>query len=175
MPARTRRSGGATGTNPAEDDVTAASSSPVPGEHNSSSPAAVNGAASIPRAGIKFNQPLSWRAGRPIPVAELLKRLQALADEMRDLDQEEDESIKESLGKFAKELADQQLLGHKDKGVRAWTARCAVDVLRLCAPDAPFTSKQLRVSVCNLSLLATRSSARGAAKHGLGLHVYEAY
>jgi len=45
----------------------------------------------------------------------------------------------------AKELAAQNLLNHKDNGVRAWTACCLVDILKLCAPDAPYTSSQVKV------------------------------
>ena len=146
MPARTRRSGGATA--PASDRVEEpeAASSPMSTRDANSTVVPALGTSQAAGSGLKFNQSLSWRAGRPIPVAELLKRLQSLANEMKDMDQEEDEPIKASLGRIAKELADQQLLGHKDQGVRAWVACCAVDVLRLCAPDAPFTSKQLRVS-----------------------------
>lgn len=94
--------------------------------------------------GLSFNQPLSWRVGRSaIPIADLLERLQSLAQELRKLEQEEIE--KESLRKVSQELASAHLLAHKDKGVRAWAACCLVDVLRLCAPDAPFTRNQLKV------------------------------
>ncbi|KAH8801476.1 armadillo-type protein [Xylogone sp. PMI_703] len=92
--------------------------------------------------GLKFNEPLSWRAGKPIATGELLRRLDALSNELREMDQEETD--KNSLTKVAKELAGQHLLGHKDRGVRAFTACCLVDVLKLCAPDAPFTGSQLR-------------------------------
>ncbi|KAI9803264.1 MAG: hypothetical protein M1825_002055 [Sarcosagium campestre] len=91
---------------------------------------------------LQFNQPLSWRAGRPIPLADLLRRLQDLSKELRDMDQEDND--RESFTKVAKELSNQLLLGHKDKGVRAWTACCLVDMLRLCAPNAPFTRSQLK-------------------------------
>ncbi|RAH87632.1 hypothetical protein BO86DRAFT_414707 [Aspergillus japonicus CBS 114.51] len=92
---------------------------------------------------LKFNEPLSWRVGRAaIPVADLLSRLQTLAQELRKLEQEEIDT--DSLRKVSQELATAHLLGHKDKGVRAWTACCIVDVLRLCAPDAPFTANQLK-------------------------------
>ena len=94
--------------------------------------------------GLQFNEPLSWRAGKPITVAELLRRLQALSKELRGLDQEDD--VRDSLTKVAKELAHTHLLAHKDKGVRAWTGCCLVDILRLCAPAAPYTGEQLRVS-----------------------------
>ncbi|KAE8355268.1 armadillo-type protein [Aspergillus coremiiformis] len=92
---------------------------------------------------LQFNEPLSWRVGRSaVPIADLLQRLQTLAQELRKLEQEEIE--KDSLQKVSQELATAQLLAHKDKGVRAWTACCIVDVLRLCAPDAPFTGNQLK-------------------------------
>ncbi|PYH91443.1 sister chromatid cohesion and DNA repair protein [Aspergillus ellipticus CBS 707.79] len=92
---------------------------------------------------LKFNEPLSWRVGRSaIPIADLLQRLQTLAQELRKLEQEEIDT--NSLKKVSQELATAHLLAHKDKGVRAWAACCIVDVLRLCAPDAPFTSNQLK-------------------------------
>ena len=93
--------------------------------------------------GLQFNEPLSWRAGKPIAIADLLRRLQALSREMREMEQEENE--RDSFTKVAKELVSPNLLAHKDKGVRAWTACCLVDILRLCAPDAPYTGPQLKV------------------------------
>jgi sister-chromatid-cohesion protein PDS5 len=92
---------------------------------------------------LQFQESLSWRAGRPIPLAELLRRLETLAKELHDLEQEEVE--RDSLLSVAKELANQQLLAHKDRGVKAWSACCLVDILRLCAPDAPYTGKELKV------------------------------
>ena len=94
--------------------------------------------------GLIFNEPLSWRAGKPIPLAELLRRLDTLSKELMEMDQ--DETDKSSLTSVAKELASPNLLHHKDRGVRAFTACCLVDVLRICAPDAPFTPQQLKVS-----------------------------
>lgn len=94
--------------------------------------------------GLRFNEPLSWRAGKAIPIADLLRRLQTLFKEMRGMEQEENE--RESFTKVAKELANSNLLAHKDKGVKAWTACCLVEILRLCAPDAPYTAQQLKVS-----------------------------
>jgi sister chromatid cohesion protein PDS5 len=93
---------------------------------------------------LKFNEPLSWRVGKSaIPVADLLQRLQTLALELRKMEQEETD--KECLKKASQELASVQLLAHKDKGVRAWAVCCIVDILRLSAPDAPFTANQLKV------------------------------
>jgi sister-chromatid-cohesion protein PDS5 len=93
---------------------------------------------------LQFNEPLSWRAGKPIAIGELLRRLGALAKELRDMEQEDCD--RDSLTKVAKDLAGHGLLAHKDKGVRAWTACCLVDILRLCAPDAPYTATQLKVN-----------------------------
>ncbi len=93
--------------------------------------------------GLQFNEPLSWRAGKPISIGVLLRRLEALLKELRSMEQEENE--RDSLTTVAKDLASPNLLGHKDRGVKAWTACCLVEILRLCAPDAPFTGHQLKV------------------------------
>ncbi|KXX74998.1 Sister chromatid cohesion protein pds5 [Madurella mycetomatis] len=98
---------------------------------------------------LQFNEPLTWRPGKPIPIDTLLKRLDRLTKELAEMDQEETDTS--SLTKVAKEVASHQLLNHKDKGVRAYTACCVVDILRLCAPDAPFTPSQLK-DVFNLTV-----------------------
>lgn len=94
--------------------------------------------------GLVFNEPLSWRAGKAIPVGELLRRLEEVQREMAEMEQ--DETDKGSLTNVAKDLVGPNLLHHKDRGVRAWTAACLVDVLRICAPNAPFTPQQLKAS-----------------------------
>ncbi|KAL8831282.1 MAG: hypothetical protein Q9191_000938, partial [Dirinaria sp. TL-2023a] len=93
-------------------------------------------------SGLRFSESLSWRAGNPIAIADLLRRLQALAKELRELDQED--IPREAFTKVAKELVSPNLLAHKDKGVKAFVACCLVDILRLCAPDAPYTEQQLK-------------------------------
>lgn len=92
---------------------------------------------------LQFKESLTWKAGKAIPVAELLRRLKALHDELKEMEQ--DEAERDSLVPVAKELATPNLLGHKDRGVRAWTACGLVDMFRLCAPDAPYTPSQLKV------------------------------
>lgn len=93
--------------------------------------------------GLKFKEPLSWRPGKPIPTTELVKRLNKLSKELAELDQ--DWEHKESLNNVAKELSSANIIGHKDKGVKAFGACCLVDILKICAPDAPFTPSQLKV------------------------------
>ena len=92
---------------------------------------------------LHFNEPLTWRIGKAIPIADLLRRLQALFKELRDMEQGEIE--RDSFNKVTKELVNPNLLAHKDKGVKAWTACCLVEILRLFAPDAPYTGQQLKV------------------------------
>ncbi|KAK0748582.1 armadillo-type protein [Apiosordaria backusii] len=98
---------------------------------------------------LQFNESLTWRPGKPIPLDKLLKHLTALSKELEELDQEVVDP--NSLTKVAKEVASHQILSHKDKGVRAYAARCVVDILRLCAPDAPFTPTQMK-DIFNLTV-----------------------
>lgn len=92
---------------------------------------------------LQFNEELSWRPAKPIPVGTLLSRLERLSKELAELDQGATDV--ESLRDVASKLAHRNLLQHKDRGVRAYTACCLVDILRLFVPDAPFTDDQLKV------------------------------
>lgn len=91
---------------------------------------------------LEFNEPLTWRAGRAIPVADLYPRLQKLSKELRIIEQGAIEVS--DITKLAQDLVNPNLLGHKDKGVRAWTVCCVVDILNICAPNAPYKNDQLR-------------------------------
>ena len=78
-----------------------------------------------------------------MPVADLLERLEKLNDELRRVDQ--DQLPAQNFTRVAQDLANQNLLAHKDKGVRASTCCCLVDVMRICAPDAPLKLGQIKV------------------------------
>ena len=93
---------------------------------------------------LRFQDELTWKAGKQIPVAELLRRLKALHGEIVEIQQEE--AHRQSLVPVAQELAHVNLLNHRDRGIKAWTALCLVEMLRLLAPDAPFTGVQLKAS-----------------------------
>ncbi|TDZ31833.1 Sister chromatid cohesion protein pds5 [Colletotrichum spinosum] len=92
---------------------------------------------------LQFDDELTWKPGKAIPTAELLNRLQALSEELGNIDQ--DVVDVDSLQDVAKALGQRNLLAHKDKGVKAYTAVCIADILRLCAPDAPFTADQTKM------------------------------
>ncbi|KAE8234699.1 hypothetical protein CF326_g258 [Tilletia indica] len=72
----------------------------------------------------------------------LLKRLKAVQGELARMEQETVDV--RSLKPTAKELVAPALLQHKDIGVRASVACCIADVLRLFAPDAPYTPSELK-------------------------------
>jgi sister-chromatid-cohesion protein PDS5 len=94
---------------------------------------------------LQFKESLSWKAGRSIALTELLRRLKDLRDELETIEQEECD--KASFTHTAQELCSPNLLAHKDPGVRALSCCCVADILRLCAPDAPFTETQLKVGL----------------------------
>lgn len=94
---------------------------------------------------LQFDEELSWRPAKPIPSATLLVRLEKLSKELADFDQ--GEVVQDSLSKVAADLAHRNLLQHKDRGVKAYTACCLVDLLRLYAPEAPFTEEELKVKL----------------------------
>lgn len=92
---------------------------------------------------LNFDQELSWRPAKPIPTATLIKRLEALSKELSELDQGATDL--DSLKNVAKHLGHRNLIQHKDQGVKAYTACCLVDILRLFVPDAPYSDDQLQV------------------------------
>ncbi|KAK9468498.1 armadillo-type protein [Lipomyces arxii] len=91
---------------------------------------------------LDFGLPLAPKAGKPIAVSELLKRLKTVHNALASFEQGAVDLS--SLKKVAKDLASTNLLHHKDKGVRAYVACCLADILRLFAPDAPYTVEQLQ-------------------------------
>lgn len=74
---------------------------------------------------------------------DLAKRLKAIHEQLSNFDQDDVDTA--SLDKVARQLVDPKLLLHKDKGVKAYVGACLVDVLRLYAPEAPYTPAELTV------------------------------
>ncbi|KAF9818035.1 hypothetical protein IEO21_02996 [Rhodonia placenta] len=88
---------------------------------------------------LKFHDKL---VGKGLSTDALLKKLKALHTELADMDQEHVDVA--SLSAVRKELINTSVLLHKDKGVKAYAACCIADLLRLYAPDAPYTQSELR-------------------------------
>ncbi|KAG0146246.1 hypothetical protein CROQUDRAFT_107255 [Cronartium quercuum f. sp. fusiforme G11] len=91
------------------------------------------------RQRLQFNQSLVKDA--KLTTNELIKRLYSLHQELANLRQEDVET--DSLSKIHKELIHPSLLVHKDKTVKALVACHLADMLRLHAPDAPYTAHEL--------------------------------
>lgn len=60
-----------------------------------------------------------------------------------------------SLSSVKKDLMTPTIMLHKDKGVKAHAACCMADLLRLYAPDAPYTGAELKV--CLIAIIIRRS------------------
>lgn len=88
---------------------------------------------------LKFHEKL---AGKGLTTDALLTRLKTLHTQLAALDQETVDTS--SLNTTRSELINVSLLLHKDRGVKAYTACCLADILRLYAPDAPYTEHELR-------------------------------
>ncbi|KAF8506492.1 armadillo-type protein [Hysterangium stoloniferum] len=80
--------------------------------------------------------------GKGYSTDALLKKLQSLQQELAEMEQERVDV--KSLSSVRKELIQVPILLHKDKGVKAYVACCLADILRLYAPDAPYTADELR-------------------------------
>ncbi|CCM05112.1 uncharacterized protein FIBRA_07319 [Fibroporia radiculosa] len=88
---------------------------------------------------LKFHDKL---VGKGLSTDTLQKKLKALHAELAEMDQENVDVS--SLSAVRKELINTSILLHKDRGVKAYTACCLADLLRLYAPDAPYTHNELR-------------------------------
>ncbi|CAE6540975.1 unnamed protein product [Rhizoctonia solani] len=74
----------------------------------------------------------------------LVKKMKALHSELASMDQDNVDT--NTLQGARKELISTTILLHKDKGVRALAACCIADLLRLYAPDAPYTAPELKAN-----------------------------
>ncbi|KAN0111727.1 Armadillo-type fold [Russula decolorans] len=88
---------------------------------------------------LKFHDKL---VGKGLSTDALLKKLKNLHTQLADLDQERVDTA--TLATARKELVHNTILLHKDRGVKAYAACCLADILRLFAPDAPYTHNELR-------------------------------
>lgn len=88
---------------------------------------------------LKFHDRLTTKN---VTTDALQKRLKALHTELAAMDQETVDT--KSLDTVRRDLMNTSILLHKDRGVKAYAACCLADLLRLYAPDAPYTQAELR-------------------------------
>lgn len=72
----------------------------------------------------------------------LVLKLKMIQSELSSNQQED--ADKTALFSLTQDLASPMLIEHKDRGVRILTACCIADILRLYAPDAPYSQQELR-------------------------------
>ncbi|KAJ3194018.1 hypothetical protein HK101_003654 [Irineochytrium annulatum] len=104
--------------------------------------AAAGGGGTHPK--FKFAQRIV--GGGAITTSELVKRMKELHSQLKAITQEEmaDESLRAALMRPKKDLISTSLMMHKDKGVKVLAACSLAEILRLFAPDAPYTEAELR-------------------------------
>lgn len=90
---------------------------------------------------LKAQKPILSTTQNLIPTDELLARLGSLHEELSTLVQGQVDLKR--LEPYRADLLDRKLLRHKDKGIKAFISCCLSDILRLYAPDAPYTDVQL--------------------------------
>lgn len=90
---------------------------------------------------LKFKKPIISTVNEPIPTKELLNRLQILTDELSAVHQ--DQVDIESFSGIKNDLSNKKLLKHANVGVQAYVCCGISDILRIYAPDAPFTATEL--------------------------------
>ncbi|KAF8899783.1 armadillo-type protein [Gymnopilus junonius] len=94
------------------------------------------------RKRLAFHDKLVPTKGAALSTDALLTKLSSLHTQLAALDQESVDTA--SLAIPRAELIHTSLLLHKDRGVKAYTACCLADILRLYAPEAPYTQPELR-------------------------------
>lgn len=95
---------------------------------------------------IQARKPIVPTVKTPISTKELLVRLQALADELSAVDQDAidgNAAEQDAYRVVLIDLSNKKLLAHNNIGVQLLTCCALADVLRISAPNAPFTAPQL--------------------------------
>lgn len=87
---------------------------------------------------LKFDKSILPTVKSQISNKELINRLIALHDELSNID---DSSV--NLSNYTTDLVNKKLLSHTSMGVQAYLCCCLSDILRIYAPNAPYSDQQL--------------------------------
>lgn len=85
--------------------------------------------------------PIISTISNQIPTKELLLRLQKIADTLSAVDQ--NDAVLDGYKSIAEDLSNKKLLFHKNVGIQAYACCAITDILRIFAPDAPFSPETL--------------------------------
>lgn len=93
----------------------------------------------------KFKVPSSVRSNN---ISSIVEELKTLHDSLSKVEQDEFESIRGELDPVAIRLVSSELVNNADKTVKLLNSCCIANILRLYAPDAPYSPEQLSVRQC---------------------------
>lgn len=79
-----------------------------------------------------------------LSVEELLKRLNSIEMALGEIEQQDQDTIPTSITSLASQLIDEEILSHKNKEVRLFTAVCLGELFRICCPLPPFNMEALK-------------------------------
>ena len=88
-----------------------------------------------------FKKAIILTVSDPIPTKEVLLRLQKLLEALEALDQ--DKVDLKSVANIKDDLANKKLIKNNNLGIQVYTCCCIAEILRLFAPDAPYTASEL--------------------------------
>lgn len=91
------------------------------------------------KGSISFDQPIISTINNPISTKDLLARLHELHAELTSVDNIDTGLLKS----IEADLVNKKLLRHSNTGVQALACCCLSDILRIHAPNAPFTETEL--------------------------------
>ncbi|CAK9438111.1 uncharacterized protein LODBEIA_P24230 [Lodderomyces beijingensis] len=91
---------------------------------------------------LSFDKPILSTIKRSISTKEQLARVSELHEKLSNLEDAEVDDL-DSLRPYALELIDKKLLNHTSVGVQAFVCCCIADILRLFAPNAPYSEEEL--------------------------------
>lgn len=94
-----------------------------------------------PRNHLVFNKQIITTPKSPITTKDLLRRLQQLSEELSTIDQENPDFA--SFESIKKDLTNPKLLKSSNPGVQAYVSCSLADLLRIYAPEAPFTNDEI--------------------------------
>ncbi|KAI5958304.1 PDS5 [Candida theae] len=111
---------------------------------------------------LHFNKRIISTIKSNISNKELITRLMELHEELSNFDDEEIDL--NSLKSVTKDLIDKRLLNHPSIGVQAYACCCLSDILRLFAPNAPYSDEQLYVIFDTFFKQFTRIASTGKSE-----------
>ncbi|KAI9505130.1 armadillo-type protein [Coemansia spiralis] len=97
---------------------------------------------------------------KTVTISELYKQLKKLSKELNGLEQETVDT--QSLDTVTQQLLAPSLLKHKEAGIVAYATCCIADILRLYAPEAPYSDSEIKnifnVFIDQLQLLGDQNN-----------------